>query len=112
MSCLSGEEPLISQRLGPRCFLSFQPCDGKMWLMAVAVVVFALPFQGLCEFPIYPLVGGFKHEIYFPFHMGCHPSQLTNSIILQDGRSTTNQLYKLVYKPHEYYRIIDTVYHL
>jgi len=39
------------------------------------------------------LVGGLEHEFHFPFHI-CDviPTPLTNSIIFQRGRSTTNQI--------------------
>ena len=36
------------------------------------------------------LIGGFKHEFYFPSYMGCHPSHWRTHIF-QRGRSTTNQ---------------------
>ena len=39
------------------------------------------------------LFGGLEHEFYdFPLILGMSSSQLTNSIIFQRGRSTTNQL--------------------
>ena len=38
------------------------------------------------------LIGGFKHEFHFPFHIyGMSSFPLTNSIIFQDGYCTTNQ---------------------
>ena len=38
-----------------------------------------MSWLNLNESPL--LVGGFKHECYFPFsYMGCHPSQLTNRL--------------------------------
>ena len=43
---------------------------------------------------IHSLVGGLKHLDYFPFHMlGMSSFPLTNTIIFQDGRYTTNQIY-------------------
>ena len=39
------------------------------------------------------LVGGLEHEFYdFPYVLGMSSSQLTNSIIFQRVRSTTNQI--------------------
>ena len=37
------------------------------------------------------LVGGLEHLDYFPIQLGMSSSQLTNSIICQRGRSTSNQ---------------------
>ena len=41
----------------------------------------------------YILIGGLEHEFYFSIYweLGMSSSQLTNSIIFQRGRSTTNQ---------------------
>ena len=38
------------------------------------------------------LVGGLEHEFHFYIQLGISSSQLTNSIIFQRGRYTTNQL--------------------
>ena len=39
------------------------------------------------------LVGVLEHDFIFPYHiLGISSSQLTNSIIFQRGRSTTNQI--------------------
>ena len=39
------------------------------------------------------LVGGFKHELYVPFHIwDVIPTPLTKSMIFQDGYCTTNQI--------------------
>ena len=39
------------------------------------------------------LVGGFKHDFYFPFHIwDVIPTPLTNSMFCQDGDCTTNQM--------------------
>jgi hypothetical protein len=48
---------------------------------------------------IYTLVGGLEHDFYFSIQLGMSSSQLTNSMIFQRGRSTTNQ----IIMNHHYY---------
>ena len=45
------------------------------------------------ETPICHLVGGLEHVLFFHFIYGMSSFPLTNSIIFQRGKSTTNQIY-------------------
>ena len=53
------------------------------------------------------LVGGFKHGFYFPFHIWDNPNPIDELHHFSRWLLHHQPVYKLVYKSHEYYRIIE-----
>ena len=65
-------------------------CQVRMLLVGLFVQCFHPPW-GVPKNIKHTLVGGLEHGFYFSIQLGMSSSQLTNSIIFQRGRSTTNQ---------------------